>query len=112
MTDTSKYNSKRSSTQYASENLEDSHHQGQGQIIYMTNLDYSIDEQKMMLYLRDKGFNPQKAKLLYNQDGRSKGCGFVEMSSNSEASRAIKQLNSTSFEGRQVTIRMANNQAA
>ncbi|MDA2938822.1 RNA-binding protein, partial [Acidobacteria bacterium AH-259-A15] len=39
--------------------------------------------------------------------GRSKGFGFVEMSSQSEAQEAINKLNGTELEGRNITVNEA-----
>jgi RNA recognition motif-containing protein len=39
--------------------------------------------------------------------GRSKGFGFVEMSSQAEAETAIEQLNGTDLEGRNITVNEA-----
>jgi len=38
---------------------------------------------------------------------RSRGFGFVEMASDSEAEEAIKGLNSTTLDGRQITVNYA-----
>jgi len=39
--------------------------------------------------------------------GRSRGFGFVEMSSSGEAQRAIQALNGTNLEGRSLTVNEA-----
>jgi RNA recognition motif-containing protein len=39
--------------------------------------------------------------------GQSRGVGFVEMSSSSEAQAAIQSLNGTQFEGRSLTVNEA-----
>lgn len=65
----------------------------QGQIVFFCNLSFSVDEQGLMEFLRDNGFRPIRAKLLYSQDGRSKGQGFVEMASSKEATQVIDQVN-------------------
>lgn len=43
--------------------------------------------------------------------GRSKGFGFVEMSSEEEAARAIEQLNGAELDGRNITVSEAKPQA-
>ncbi len=48
------------------------------------------------------------ATVITDRDtGRSKGFGFVEMSSDEEARRAIDQLNGTSLGGRTITVNEA-----
>src|SRR5262249_62434045 len=42
--------------------------------------------------------------------GRSKGFGFVEMSSGAEAQKAIQALNGTEFDGRNITVNEARPQ--
>jgi RNA recognition motif-containing protein len=44
--------------------------------------------------------------------GRSRGFGFVEMSSSEEAQRAIQALNGTDLEGRSITVNEARPQSA
>ena len=39
--------------------------------------------------------------------GRSRGCGFVEMSSQEDAQQAIDKLNGTDLEGRSLTVNEA-----
>jgi RNA recognition motif-containing protein len=48
-----------------------------GPVIYLTNLDFSVTEQDIMKFLQD--YNPVRAKLLKDANGRSKGTGFVEV---------------------------------
>ena len=45
-----------------------------------------------MSYLKDNGFNPIRAKLLFDSEGKSKGTGFVQMSSSQEAQDVISKL--------------------
>jgi cold-inducible RNA-binding protein len=48
------------------------------------------------------------AKVIMDRDsGRSKGFGFVEMSSDEEAATAMKALNQSEVEGRQITVNEA-----
>ena len=63
-----------------------------------------------MSFLKDQGFNPQKAKLLYDPSGKSKGTGFVQMDSISEASKAKNSLSTETLAGRQIVVNMATNQ--
>jgi RNA recognition motif-containing protein len=42
--------------------------------------------------------------------GKSKGFGFVEMSSDQEAERAVTALNGTDFEGRNIVVSEARPQ--
>jgi len=52
------------------------------------------------------------AKVIMDRDsGRSKGFGFVEMSTEDEAQAAIKELNGKEIAGRQITVNEARPQA-
>lgn len=42
--------------------------------------------------------------------GQSRGFGFVRMSTDTEAEKAISQLNSTELEGRKLIVRVAKSQ--
>jgi len=59
-------------------------------VIYLANLSYEVNEQDIMEYLAD--FKPVRAKLLMDGEGKSKGSGFVQLSSSSDAHRAITSL--------------------
>jgi RNA recognition motif-containing protein len=49
------------------------------------------------------------AKIVKDRDtGRSKGYGFVEMSSNEEANKAIAALNETELDGRTIVVKPGN----
>ncbi len=50
----------------------------------------------------------QSAQIIMDRDtGRSKGFGFVEMGSDSEAQTAIKAMNGQQIEGRALTVNEA-----
>lgn len=79
--------------------------------MYFTNLSYNTDEHDLMTFLKQQGFNPKRAKLLYDQQsGKSKGTGFVQMESNEEAKGAIDYLQNKTLEGRNLVVNMATNQ--
>ncbi len=45
--------------------------------------------------------------IIDRMTGRSKGFGFVEMSSEEEANKAIEMFNGQDFEGRKLTVNVA-----
>lgn len=57
--------------------------------LYFTNLSYSTSEHDLMTFLKSQNFNPKRAKLLYDQEGRSKGTGFVQMLSDFDAQSVL-----------------------
>jgi len=78
-------------------------------ILYLANLDYEIDELTLMKFINLNGFNPIRAKILYDRESRrSKGCAFVQMSTMKEALDASNSLNKQDLHGREISVRQAN----
>ncbi len=74
------------------------------QKIYVGNLGYSVNDQSLSSKFAQYG-TVQSAKVIMDKDtNRSKGFGFVEMSSASEAQAAINSLNGSEFEGRNMNV--------
>ena len=75
--------------------------------IYVGNLPYTIDDASLRQNFSEFG-GVMSAKVMMDRDtGRSKGFGFVEMSSASEAEAAIQGLNGKNFGGRDLTVNIA-----
>ena len=75
--------------------------------LYVGNLPYTIDEQTLNDNFSAYGA-VQSAKVMLDRDtGRSKGFGFVEMSSSAEAEAAIRGLNGINVQGRSITVNIA-----
>ena len=64
----------------------------QGSMVYVSNLRFQINEQDLMDFFKAQNFEPVRARLLYDNEGNSKGTGFVEMSSPADALEAVKKL--------------------
>lgn len=72
--------------------------------IYVGNLGYSIANDTLAEKFAEYG-TVESAKVIMDRDtNRSKGFGFVEMSSSTESARAIEALNGTEFGGRQINV--------
>lgn len=72
--------------------------------IYVGNLGYSVADNTLADKFSEYG-TVTSAKVIMDRDtNRSKGFGFVEMSSASEAKEAITSLNGTEFAGRQMNV--------
>ncbi len=75
-----------------------------GKKIYVGNLAYSVRDQELADKFSQFG-TVESAKVVMDRDsGRSKGFGFVEMSSPEEAEDAISSLHGTDFNGRNLTV--------
>lgn len=75
--------------------------------LYVGNLSYETTEQGLRELFMQAG-NVVSAVVIKEQgSNRSKGFGFVEMSSQSEAQKAISMFNGYSLNDRQLTVNVA-----
>ena len=82
-----------------------------GAKLYVGNLSYSVTEERLQQHFAQHG-SVVSARIITDKfSGRSKGFGFVEMSSDQEAERATTALNGTEFEGRNIVVSEARPQA-
>ncbi len=78
-----------------------------GKKLYVGNLGYGVSSSDLQRMLSDHG-SVQSAEVISDRaTGRSKGFGFVEMSSDAEAEAAITALNGIEHEGRTLTVNEA-----
>jgi RNA recognition motif-containing protein len=72
--------------------------------LYVGNLPYSVTDQSLTDTFSQCG-TVQSARVIMDRDsGRSKGFGFVEMSTDSEAMESISRLNGTNLDGRSMNV--------
>ena len=75
--------------------------------LYIGNLSYSVRDDDLHQQFSPFG-QVQSAKVMMERDtGRSKGFGFVEMSSGSEAEAAIQAMHAKNMGGRDLTVNIA-----
>ena len=75
--------------------------------LYVGNLSYSVRDDDLQQQFSSFG-HVQSAKVMMERDtGRSKGFGFVEMSSSEEAEAAIRGMNGQNMGGRDLTVNIA-----
>ena len=78
-----------------------------GQKLYVGNLSYEVSSSDLEALLSPHG-TVQSAEVIMDRDtGRSKGFGFVEMDSDTEAQAAISALNGQEQGGRALTVNEA-----
>ena len=78
-----------------------------GNKLYVGNLAYSMSDESLQQRFGEFG-SVVSAKVMMDRDsGRSKGFGFVEMSTADEAQAAIRGLNGKSIEGRDMVVNEA-----
>ena len=82
-----------------------------GSKLYVGGLPYSITNDRLQEIFSEHGTVESASVISDKFTGQSRGFGFVEMSSDAEAERAINALNGTDFEGRNVVVSEARPQA-
>ncbi len=80
--------------------------------LYVGGLSYSTTSESLRGYFAQCGTVESATVVTDRFSGKSRGFGFVEMSTEAEARAAIAKLNDQPFEGRRVTVNVANPQAA
>jgi RNA recognition motif-containing protein len=78
-----------------------------GKKLYVGNMSYSVDSAALEQMFRAYGTVESAQVITDRATGRSKGFGFVEMSSDSEAQAAIDALNGKESDGRALTVNEA-----
>ncbi len=81
-----------------------------GTKLFVGSLPYSVDDQQLATIFADAG-TVVSAKVIIDRDmNRSKGFGFVEMSTEEEAQKAIDTVNGKEVDGRTITVNEARPQ--
>lgn len=75
--------------------------------IYVGNVSYSTDDARLVEVFSEFGEVASARIISDRETGRSKGFGFVEMPSDSEASAAIEALNEKEIDGRTLRVNEA-----
>ena len=72
--------------------------------LYISNLSYNISDEDLRQLFADYG-EITSAKVIMNREtGRSRGFGFVELSDDELAKKAIEELNQASYDGKVINI--------
>jgi RNA recognition motif-containing protein len=78
-----------------------------GKKLYVGNLPFSATDQILSDTFAQCG-TVESSKIIMDRDsGRSKGFGFVEMSTEAEAQDAISKFNGADYDGRAMTVNEA-----
>ncbi|MFH1852539.1 MAG: RNA-binding protein [Candidatus Neomarinimicrobiota bacterium] len=75
--------------------------------IYVGNLSYGLSEDDIRNVFAKHGEVSSVNLITDRATGRLKGFGFVEMPNNAEAEAAIKALNETDLNGRNIKVNQA-----
>lgn len=82
-----------------------------GKKLYVGNLPFSATDQVLGETFAECGTVDSAKIIMDRETGRSKGFGFVEMSTDAEAQAAIEKYNGADWEGRPMTVNEAKPQA-
>ena len=75
--------------------------------IYISNLSYGVNDADLNQLFAEYG-TISSAKVITDRDtGRSRGFGFVEMSDDTEAQKAIDGLNQAEYDGKVISVAVA-----
>ena len=72
--------------------------------LYITNLSYNISDEDLRLLFADYGEITSAKVIMDRETGRSRGFGFVELSDDELAKKAIEELNQASYDGKVINI--------
>jgi RNA recognition motif-containing protein len=78
-----------------------------GKKLYVGNLGYGVTDADLSQLFAPQGTVESATVIMDKMTGRSKGFGFVEMSSDTEAQAAIAALNGKEYDGRALTVNEA-----
>lgn len=82
-----------------------------GKKLYVGNLPYSVTDDSLQNRFEEFGAVSSAKVITDRETGRSKGFGFVEMESDSDADMAIEKLNGAQLDGRAINVSEARPQA-
>ena len=77
------------------------------QRLYVGNLSYSTTDDGLRDAFSQAGTVASASVIIDRMSGRSKGFGFVEMSSDDEAEKAIEMWNGKDLDGRPLKVNVA-----
>lgn len=75
--------------------------------LFVAGLPYDVDDQELQEMFETYGTVGSAKVILDRETRRSRGFGFVEFANDAEAQEAIKALDGGTLEGRQLTVKLA-----
>ena len=78
-----------------------------GRKLYIGNLGYEVTNKDLEELFAQSGTCQSVAVIMDRDTGQSRGFGFVEMSSDAEAQKAIQQFNGHDLKGRALRVNEA-----
>src|SRR3954452_13049837 len=78
-----------------------------GKKLFVGNLNFKTNDDDLRTLFSQAGTWESATVMMDRATGRSRGFGFVEMSSDEEAQKAIQQFNGYDFQGRNLNVNEA-----
>lgn len=75
--------------------------------LYVGSLSYNTTDDSLKELFEQAGAVDSASVIIDKMSGRSKGFGFVEMSSEEDAQKAIEMFNEKEFDGRKIIVNEA-----
>ncbi|MDO8676109.1 MAG: RNA-binding protein [Candidatus Azambacteria bacterium] len=75
--------------------------------LYVSNLPYNASDEELKEFFSQAGAVESATIIRDKMTGRSRGFGFVEMSTDGEAEKAIADLNGKDFQDRKLVVNEA-----
>ncbi len=75
--------------------------------LYVGSLSYSTNDDQLKQHFSQAGNVVSASVIIDKMSGRSKGFGFVEMSTDEEAQKAVEMFNGQDFDGRNIVVNEA-----
>lgn len=75
--------------------------------LFVAGIPFAVKDQELQDFFAKVGQVASAKVITDRYSGRSKGFGFVEMASEADAEKAIAELNSADFGGRQIIVKEA-----
>ena len=80
--------------------------------MYVSNLGFHVSDSDLSKLFEAFGQVASAKVITDRETGRSRGFGFVEMKSDSEANKAMAALNNKEIEGRAISVTVAREREA
>jgi cold-inducible RNA-binding protein len=75
--------------------------------LFIGSLPWAVDDAKLAEIFGQAGTVVSAQVIKDRETGRSRGFGFVEMSTEEEANAAVKNLNGADIDGRKIVVNIA-----
>ena len=75
--------------------------------LYIGGLSFDTTDDGLRTFFEEAGTVESASVITERDSGRSRGFGFVEMTTEAEASKAIEELNGKMLDGRTLTVNEA-----